>query len=90
VRVIGVSPDSSSSHAKFAGKYGLGFTLLADTDKKLTQSYGAWILKKNYGREYMGVERSTFLVNADGKIEKAWRGVRVNGHVDEVLASARD
>ncbi len=89
MRVIGVSPDSSSSHARFAEKYGLSFTLLADPDKELSQAMGVYQLKKNYGREYMGIVRSTFLVGADGRVEKAWRGVRVAGHVPEVLERAR-
>ncbi len=89
MRVIGVSPDSSASHARFAEKYGLTFTLLADSDKDLSKAMGVYQLKKNYGREYMGIVRSTFLVSADGKIEKSWHGVRVTGHVPEVLESAR-
>ncbi len=89
MRVIGVSPDSSASHARFAEKYGLTFTLLADPDKDLSKAMGVYQLKKNYGREYMGIVRSTFLVSADGKIAKSWHGVRVAGHVPEVLESAR-
>jgi peroxiredoxin Q/BCP len=87
VRVLGVSPDDSKRHAKFKEKYGLTFTLLSDTDKKLIQAYGLWIKKLNYGREYMGVQRSTFLVDKSGKVAKAWNGVRVPGHVEAVLAS---
>lgn len=85
VKVLGVSPDSSASHARFAQKYGLGFTLLADTEKKLVTLFGVWKLKQNYGREYWGVERSTFVVDAAGKIAKQWRGVKVAGHVPAVL-----
>jgi peroxiredoxin Q/BCP len=88
VRVIGVSPDSVASHGKFGGKYGLNFPLLADVDRELTKAYGAWVLKKNYGREYLGVERSTFLVGADGKLKQIWRRVRVNGHVAAVQEAA--
>lgn len=88
VRVFGVSPDSSKSHAGFAAKFELPFTLLADTDKALVNAYGVWVKKLNYGREYMGVERSTFLVGADGNVAKVWRNVRVKGHVDAVLAEA--
>ena len=88
VRIIGVSPDSEASHARFAGKYGLPFTLLADTDKTLARAYGVWAKKQNYGREYMGIVRSTFLVDKRGVVKKAWRGVRVDGHVDAVLAAA--
>lgn len=87
VRVLGVSPDDSTRHAKFKEKYGLTFTLLSDTDKKLISAYGIWIKKLNYGREYMGVQRSTFLVDKSGKVVKAWNGVRVPGHVEAVLAA---
>jgi thioredoxin-dependent peroxiredoxin len=85
VKVLGVSPDSSASHARFAQKYGLEFTLLADTEKKLVTLFGVWKLKQNYGREYWGVERSTFVVDRAGKIAKQWRGVKVAGHVPAVL-----
>jgi peroxiredoxin Q/BCP len=88
VRVIGVSPDKPESHARFKGKYGLNFTLLSDVEKKLIQAMGVWVKKQNYGREYMGVERSTFLVGQDGKVRKVWRRVRVDGHVDDVFESA--
>jgi peroxiredoxin Q/BCP len=87
-RVLGVSPDATTSHQKFAAKYELPFTLLSDDDKTLASAYGVWALKKNYGREYMGVVRSTFLVGADGIIKRVWRGVRVNGHVAEVRSEA--
>ena len=87
VRVLGVSPDDSKRHAKFKEKYGLTFTLLSDTEKQLIGAYGIWIKKLNYGREYMGVQRSTFLIDKSGKIAKAWHGVRVPGHVEAVLAS---
>ena len=90
VRVLGVSPDSPASHQRFRGKYSLPFTLLADTEKQLATAYGAWALKKNYGREYMGVVRSTFLVGSDGVIRKTWRSVKVNGHVDQVQAAAAE
>jgi thioredoxin-dependent peroxiredoxin len=88
VKIIGVSPDSEASHARFAGKYGLPFTLLADTEKALARAYGVWAKKQNYGREYMGIVRSTFLVDKRGIVQKAWRGVRVDGHVDAVLGAA--
>jgi peroxiredoxin Q/BCP len=84
-RVIGVSPDSEASHAKFAGKYGLPFTLLSDPDKVLAKAYGAWGPKQNYGREYMGIIRSTFVVDAAGKVKRAYYGVKVDGHVASVL-----
>lgn len=88
VQVFGVSPDSSKSHAGFAEKFELPFTLLADADKSLVNAYGVWVKKLNYGREYMGVERSTFLVGADGTIKKVWRNVKVKGHADQVLEQA--
>jgi thioredoxin-dependent peroxiredoxin len=88
VRVVGVSPDKSETHARFAKKYGLSFTLLADVEKRLANAAGVWVMKQNYGREYMGIERSTFLVGADGKVLKAWRGVKVDGHVAAVHAAA--
>jgi thioredoxin-dependent peroxiredoxin len=84
VTIIGVSPDSPKSHAGFASKYELPFTLLSDPDKELAQAYGVWALKKNYGKEYWGIVRSTFLVGADGKVKAEWRGVRVKGHVQAV------
>lgn len=88
VRVLGVSPDSVASHQKFVGKYGLPFTLLSDPDRSLASAYGVWALKKLYGRESMGIVRSTFLVDGEGVIRKVWRGVRVNGHIAEVQSAA--
>lgn len=88
IRVIGVSPDSPASHARFRKKYGLQFTLLADIERRLVTQFGVWKLKQNYGREYWGVERSTFLIDADGKIARQWRGVKVAGHVPAVLEAA--
>ncbi|MEO7034175.1 MAG: thioredoxin-dependent thiol peroxidase [Polyangiaceae bacterium] len=87
VRVLGVSADDAKRHAKFKAKYGLTFTLLADTEKSLIHAYGVWVKKLNYGREYMGVQRSTFLIDKDGKVAEAWHGVRVPGHVEAVLAA---
>lgn len=89
VRVIGVSPDDVASHQKFIAKHKLPFTLLCDGEQELAKAYGTWALKKNYGREYMGIVRSTFLVGADGVISRAWRSVRVNGHVAAVQAAAQ-
>jgi thioredoxin-dependent peroxiredoxin len=89
LRVLGVSPDSTQSHAKFGKKYGLPFTLLSDPDKTLANAYGVWAMKKNYGKEYMGIVRSSFLVGADGIIKKAYRSVRVDGHVDAILEDAK-
>jgi peroxiredoxin Q/BCP len=84
VEVIGVSPDGAASHTRFIDKYGLNFTLLSDEDKTLANAYGVWTKKQNYGREYMGIERSTFLVGADGNIKKVWRSVKVDGHIPAV------
>ena len=83
--VIGVSPDSIASHQKFQQKQSLNFTLLADVEHKLAEKYGVWKEKSMYGRKYMGIERSTFVLNAQGEIIQAWRKVKVSGHVDEVL-----
>jgi thioredoxin-dependent peroxiredoxin len=90
VRVVGVSPDSTASHARFREKYSLPFTLLSDADKVLAKAYGAWVKKQNYGREYMGIQRSTFLVDARGVVRRAWRSVKVDGHVDQVLDAVRE
>jgi peroxiredoxin Q/BCP len=89
VDVIGISPDSPESHAKFAKKYDLKVRLAADTDKAVAMAYGVWVEKSMYGRKYMGVDRSTFLIGPDGKVAKAWRKVKVSGHADEVLAAAK-
>jgi thioredoxin-dependent peroxiredoxin len=88
LRVFGVSPDSQQSHAKFGKKYGLPFSLLADPDKTLASAYGVWGEKNNYGKKYMGIIRSTFLIGADGTIKKAYRGVKVDGHVHAILEDA--
>jgi peroxiredoxin Q/BCP len=90
VRVIGVSPDSPASHRRFREKYGLTFTLLSDEERSLAKGYGSWVKKQNYGRQYMGIERSTFLVDAKGTVKKAWRSVKVDGHVGKVLDAAKD
>jgi peroxiredoxin Q/BCP len=84
VVVVGVSPDSVKSHKNFAHKHNLDFILLSDPEQKVLNKYEVWKLKKMYGREYMGVERSTFIINPKGYIEKEWRKVRVKGHVEEV------
>jgi thioredoxin-dependent peroxiredoxin len=89
VEVIGVSPDSTESHAKFRKKYDLGVRLAADTDKAAANAYGVWVEKSMYGRKYMGVERSTFLIDAKGRIARSWRKVKVPGHAAEVLVAAR-
>src|SRR5690606_1215425 len=88
IRVLGVSPDSTKSHASFAAKYGLPFRLLSDPDKVLASAYGVWGPKQNYGREYMGIVRSTFVIGADGNVQAAYRGVKVDGHAQQVLTRA--
>jgi peroxiredoxin Q/BCP len=82
--VLGVSPDDSRRHSKFALKYKLPFTLLADTDHSVAEAYGAWAEKSMYGRKYMGIIRSTFLIGPDGVVAKVWPKVKVMGHVEEV------
>jgi thioredoxin-dependent peroxiredoxin len=84
--VVGVSPDSGESHAKFREKYGLPFTLLADEDHAVADAYGVWVEKNMAGRKYMGVERSTFVIDADGKVAKIMRRVKPDTHADAVLA----
>jgi len=83
--VIGISPDEPSSHARFREKHDLPFLLLSDPDHKVCEQYGVWKPKKMYGREYMGVERSTFLIDEQGRLIREWRKVRVKGHADGVL-----
>lgn len=87
--IVGVSPDSAASHDKFKTKHGLEFALVSDTEKAMLEAYGVWAEKSMYGRKYMGVERTTFLIGADGKIAKVWNKVKVPGHAEEVLAAAR-
>jgi peroxiredoxin Q/BCP len=88
--VLGVSPDSSESHAKFRDKYSLNFTLLADPDHALAEAYGAWREKNMYGKKSMGVQRSTYLIDASGKIAKVWKKVSVDGHDAQVLEALRE
>jgi len=83
--VIGVSTDSEKSHQKFISKYNLPFTLIADTEKDVVQKYGVWVEKSMYGKKYMGINRTTFLIDADGKIAKVFDKVNVEAHADEVL-----
>ena len=87
--VIGVSKDTVKSHDKFKAKYGLDFTLASDVEGKVVEAYGSWVQKKLYGREYMGIDRSTFLIDGEGRVRKLWRKVKVTGHVAEVLAQAQ-
>jgi peroxiredoxin Q/BCP len=88
--VIGVSPDSIKSHCNFIDKHNLKIMLLSDPDHKVLEKYGVWKLKKLYGREYYGVERSTFLIDPEGKIAKVWRKVKVKDHVDEVKETLKE
>jgi len=88
--VLGVSPDSVKKHQNFIAKKELKVTLLADEEKEVCQAYGVWQLKKNYGREYMGVVRSTFIIDSDGIIRAKWEKVKVKGHVEEVLNKLRE
>jgi peroxiredoxin Q/BCP len=90
IEVIGVSPDSVDSHRKFRGKYDLKIRLAADADKLAATAYGVWTQKSMYGRTYMGVERSTFLIDKAGRLARSWRKVKVPDHAREVLAAARE
>lgn len=83
--IIGVSPDTSSSHQKFADKYSLSFNLIADTDKAITQLYGAWGEKKNYGKSYMGLLRTTFIINEEGIIENVLPKVDTKNHAEQII-----
>lgn len=85
IAVFGVSMDSVASHKKFADKYGLHFPLLADTDKQLIEAYGVWIEKSMYGKKYMGISRSSFLIGSNGKIEQAWVKVNTKTHAQDIL-----
>ncbi len=87
--VVGISPDSLKSHASFCGKYDLSLRLAADEEKEAAKAFGVWVEKQMYGRRYMGVERSTFLIDEKGRIARSWRNVKVPGHAAEVLAAAR-
>jgi thioredoxin-dependent peroxiredoxin len=87
--IIGVSPDSVKSHDKFRSKYQLEFPLVSDESKSMLETYGVWVEKSMYGRKYMGVERTTLLIDRDGAIARIWPKVAVPGHVEEVLEAAR-
>ena len=88
--VLGLSPDPVKSHDKFKSKHGLTIDLASDEEKTVLQDYGVWVEKSMYGRKYMGVERSTFLIGPDGKIVRLWHKVKVPGHVDEVRQAVED
>jgi len=85
--VLGVSPDTEASHRKFKEKYGLPFTLLADPEHEVADLYGVWVEKNMYGKKSMGIKRSTFVIDAEGKVAKAMLGVSPDGHADKVLAA---
>jgi thioredoxin-dependent peroxiredoxin len=89
VDVVGISKDSVKSHAKFAAKYDLAVGLGSDEDGSVCEAFGVWVEKSMYGKKYMGIERSTFLIGADGKVSHVWRKVKVPGHAAEVLATVR-
>ena len=85
VKVVGVSRDPMKSHEKFIGKYGLAVPLVSDEDGRISEAFGTWVQKSMYGRKYMGTERATYLIGADGRILRAWRKVKVPNHAEEVL-----
>jgi len=87
--VVGISPDSAASHKKFKAKHDLSLRLLADETKATAEAYGVWVEKSMYGRKYMGVERSTFLIDGKGKVVKSWRKVKIPGHAQAVLEAVK-
>jgi peroxiredoxin Q/BCP len=87
--IVGISPDSAKAHDKFKAKYELTIQLAADAEKEVVQLYGVWVKKSRYGREYMGVDRSTFLVGRNGRIAEIWRKVKVEGHAAAVLEAVK-
>ena len=90
VKVIGLSRDPMKKHEKFIGKYDLAVPLVSDEDGKISDAFGTWVQKSMYGRKYMGMERATYLIGADGRVLRAWRKVKVPGHAQEVLNAARE
>ena len=89
-KVFGVSPDTVESHAKFRDKFELNFPLLADADHKIAEKYGAWREKNMYGKKSMGIQRSTYLIDAKGKVARVWKSVKVDGHDEQVLAALKE
>jgi peroxiredoxin Q/BCP len=87
--ILGVSKDSVAKHDKFRDKHALGVTLLSDEDSDVCERYGVWVEKSMYGKKYLGIERATFLIDAEGKIARAWRKVKVPGHAEEVLEAVQ-
>ncbi len=88
-KVVGVSRDEMKKHDKFIAKYDLAVPLIADTDGSISDAFGTWVEKSMYGRKYMGMERATFLIDADGNVVREWRKVKVPGHAAELLAAVR-
>ena len=88
--VLGVSKDDAAKHRKFTDKYELKIPLATDRDGSVCEAFGTWVQKSMYGRKYMGIDRATFLIDGDGVVQRIWRGVKVPGHVEEVLTAARD
>jgi thioredoxin-dependent peroxiredoxin len=89
IKLVGISPDSVADHCSFRAKYNLGVTLLADPDKKAVNAYGLWQAKKLYGRDYIGLVRSTFLIDPAGKVAMYWKVTRIKGHAQKVLDTAK-
>src|SRR5947199_7420383 len=90
VKVVGVSRDPMKKHEKFIGKYELAVPLVSDEDGRISEAFGTWVQKSMYGRKYMGMERATFFIGADGRVLRAWHKVKVPGHAQDVLKSARE
>jgi thioredoxin-dependent peroxiredoxin len=90
VKVIGVSRDPMKSHEKFIGKYDLAVPLVSDEDGRISDAFGTWVQKSMYGRKYMGMERATYLIGADGRVLKAWRKVKVPDHAQQVLSAGKE
>jgi peroxiredoxin Q/BCP len=88
--VLGVSTDTVESHVKFRDKYELNFPLLADTQHKVAEKYGAWREKTRFGKKSMGIQRSTFLIDSSGKVQKVWKSVKVDGHDDQVIQALKE
>ena len=89
IEVVGISPDLMAPIEKFAAKYDLTFPLASDAEKTVAEAYGTWVEKSMYGRKYMGMDRATFLVDAEGKVARIWRKVKVPGHAQDVLKAAQ-
>jgi peroxiredoxin Q/BCP len=89
VKVVGVSRDPMKSHEKFIGQYSLAVPLVSDEDGHISDAFGTWVEKSMYGRKYMGMERATYLIGADGRVLRAWRKVKVPKHAEEVLKAAK-